>query len=120
MRARLLELSAAAGQDLSGVTVTTFHGLGLMILRELHAEAAGPADFQVADEAALQPVAAELAGSAQAGRELLRTAAADKASREALVKELTARGLVDFDGLIELTTGLLGGAPDATAGLRRR
>lgn len=120
MRARLRALSAAAGQDLSAVTVTTFHGLGLAILRELHAEAGLPADFQVADEAALEAVAAELAGSAAAGRELLKTAAADPASREALVKELSARGLVDFDGLIELAAGLLATTPGTAAGLRRR
>ena len=69
MRARLRALSAAAGRDLSAVTVTTFHGLGLLILRELHAEAGLPADFQVTDEAALEAVATELAGSAAAGRE---------------------------------------------------
>ena len=35
------------------MTVTTFHGLGLRILRELHARAGLPADFRVADEAAV-------------------------------------------------------------------
>jgi DNA helicase-2/ATP-dependent DNA helicase PcrA len=120
MRGRLGALSAAAGQDLSAVTVTTFHGLGLLILRELHAEAGLPADFQVADDAALETVATELAGAAAAGRELLKTAAADPANRAALVKELTARGLVDFDGLIELAAGLLAAAPETAAGLRRR
>ena len=98
-----------------GVTVTTFHGLGLLILRELHALAGLPADFQVADEAAVHAVAAELAGSDQAGRDLLAAAAGDQAARESLVKELTARGLVDFDGLIELPVALLARA----AGRRR-
>ena len=103
-----------------GVTVTTFHGLGLLILRELHALAGLPAGFQVADEAAMQAVAAELAGSDQAGRDLLAAAAGDQAARESLVKELTARGLVDFDGLIELAVALLSAQPDAAERLRRR
>jgi hypothetical protein len=46
---------------LADVAVTTFHGLGLRILRELHGQAGLPADFQVADEAAVAEVAAELA-----------------------------------------------------------
>jgi len=100
--------------------VTTFHGLGLEILRELHALAGLPEDFQVADEAVLQAVAAELAGSDQAGRELLATATGDQTARESLVKELTARGLVDFDGLIELAVALLTAQPDAAQGLRHR
>ena len=50
--------------------MTTFHGLGLRILRE-HPEAAGlPPSFGVADEAALVRVAAELTGSERDGRKL--------------------------------------------------
>ena len=105
---------------LDEVTVTTFHGLGLEILRELHALAGLPEDFQVADEAVMQTVAAELAGSDQAGHELLATAAGDQVARESLVKELTARGLVDFDGLIELAVALLTAHPDAAEGMRQR
>ena len=56
--------------------MTTFHGLGLRILRELPDRAGLPADFQVADEAARQRVATELAGSAGARRDLLKAAAA--------------------------------------------
>ncbi len=61
MRQRLAVLT---GPGSGQITVTTFHGLGLQILRENH-EAAGldPA-FRVADEAAVLTVAAELAGSA--------------------------------------------------------
>jgi DNA helicase II / ATP-dependent DNA helicase PcrA len=125
MRARLLALAALAespdGQPgLSAVTVTTFHGLGLMILRELHARAGLPADFEVADEAARHALAAELAGSARAGRELLRTAAAHRPARETFVKELAARGLVDFDGLIEQAVALLTAEPPLAAALRER
>ena len=103
----------ASAPGLADVTVTTFHGLGLLILRELHDLAGLPADFRVADEAAMLAVAAELAGSDQAGRDLLTATSGDQAARETLVKELTARGLVDFDGLIELAVALLSAHPDA-------
>src|SRR6202043_495377 len=67
MRDRLAGLGADRGDEL---TVTTFHGLGLRILRE-HPEAAGlPPSFGVADEAALVRVAAELTGSERDGRTL--------------------------------------------------
>jgi DNA helicase II / ATP-dependent DNA helicase PcrA len=116
LRTRLAALDPA----LTEVTVTTFHGLGLLILRELPAEAGLPADFEVADEAAVQEIAAELAGSAQAGRELLTAASADEAARESLVRELARRGLVDFDGLIELTVAVLAAAPEEVQRLRER
>ena len=64
MRDRLAGLGASLDEEL---TVTTFHGLGLRILRE-HPEAAGlPPSFGVADEAALVRVAAELTGSEREG-----------------------------------------------------
>jgi DNA helicase II / ATP-dependent DNA helicase PcrA len=113
MRDRLAGLGADRDDEL---TVTTFHGLGLRILRE-HAEAAGlPASFGVADEAALLRVAAELTGSERDGRKL----AGDQEGRPALRAELIARGLVDFDGLTELSAALLGAHPDLAAGLRAR
>jgi len=128
MRTRLAALIPTTGIPTTGipttgpaaVTVTTFHGLGLKILRELHADAGLPADFQVADEAALQRLAAELAGSGRAGRDLLRAASSDAPSRTALVRELTARGLVDFDGLVELATALLRAQRARAAALRER
>jgi superfamily I DNA/RNA helicase len=98
------------------LTVTTFHGLGLRILRE-HPEAAGlPPSFGVADEAALVRVATELTGSEREGRKL----ADDPAGRPALRGELIARGLVDFDGLAELSAALLAREPGIAAGLRAR
>ena len=111
MRDRLAGLGA--GADLA---VTTFHGLGLRILRE-HAEAAGlPPGFGVADEAAVTRVAAELGGSEREGRRLQD----DPAGRQAVRAELIARGLVDFDGLTELAAALLGEKPEIAAGLRSR
>ena len=124
--------------DLSQVTVTTFHGLGLRILRELHALAGLPADFQVADEAAVAEVAAEIAAGDQAGRAGPDEPAGDERAgderagderagderagdeRAGLVTALTARGLVDFDGLIELAVAVLRGHPDRAAAFRER
>jgi DNA helicase-2/ATP-dependent DNA helicase PcrA len=95
-------------------TVTTFHGLGLRVLRE-HPEAAGLAPgFRVADEAVTLQVAAELAGSERDGRALV--ASADPALRRALAE----RNLVDFDGLVELALAVLREDPAAAAGLRAR
>jgi uncharacterized protein (TIGR00375 family) len=101
MRARLDALDAGA---LAEVTVTTFHGLGLRILREVPDRAGLPADFQVADQAAVEQV---LAGAP--GRE-----------REQLLAALAARGLVDFDGLIELPLAVLRADPGLAAGFRAR
>ena len=115
MRDRLAAL--CPGQD-DQVTVTTFHGLGLRILRE-HGEAAAlPAGFEVADEATRLRVATEVAGSEREGRRL--GADPDPAGRLALRNELAARGLVDFDGLVELAAGLLGDHPEIAARLRDR
>ena len=113
MRDRLAGLGAGLDDDLA---VTTFHGLGLRILRE-HAAAAGlPDSFGVADEAALVRVATELTGSEREGRKL----AGDPDARPALRAELIARGLVDFDGLTELPAALLAREPQIAAGLRAR
>ena len=109
------EMSPAGAGSADELTVTTFHGLGLRILRE-HPEAAGlPPSFGVADEPALVRVAAELTGSERDGRKL----AGDPQGRP-LRAELIARGLVDFDGLTELTAALLAREPRIAAGLRAR
>jgi DNA helicase II / ATP-dependent DNA helicase PcrA len=122
MRTRLAALLPAA--RLSGrtpdVTVTTCHGLGLMILREHHNRAGLNAGFRVADEAERLEVAAGLAGSDQDGRRLLADAATDPAVRELLVKALTAHDLVDYDGLIELPAALLAAEPEIAESLRQR
>src|SRR4029077_7693375 len=49
-------------------TVTTFHGLGLRILREHHEAAGLSPRFKVADEATALQVATEVAGSGRDGR----------------------------------------------------
>jgi uncharacterized protein (TIGR00375 family) len=95
-------------------TVTTFHGLGLRILREHHQAAGLSPRFKVADEAVTLQVATEVTGSERDGRRLIAGAG------PALRKALAQRDLVDFDGLVELAAAVLHDDPDAAAGLRAR
>jgi DNA helicase-2/ATP-dependent DNA helicase PcrA len=113
-------LAALLGRRAGRLTVTTFHGLGLMILREYHELAGLTADFTVADEKTALEVAAELAGSSRGGRALLADAAADPQRRELLRQGLAARDLVDFDGLVELAAEVLAAEPVVAARLRAR
>jgi uncharacterized protein (TIGR00375 family) len=109
-------LAVLCPSDGARPAVTTFHGLGLRILREHPAAAGLPPQFRVADEAVLLQVATELAGSDRDARKLI----ADPARRPDLRRHLAARELVDFDGLIELTAALLREHPEIAAGLRAR
>ncbi len=113
-------LTALLGRRAARLTVTTFHGLGLMLLREQHELAGLAADFRVADEQAVLEVAAELAGTPRAARAWLAAAAGDAEQRGRLREALAARGLVDFDGLVELSTEVLRQAPAVAAALRQR
>ena len=117
MRERLAVL---LGRRAGRLTVTTFHGLGLMILRERPELTGLTADFTVADEKAALEVAAELAGSSRGGRALLADAAADPQARKVLRQGLAARDLVDFDGLVELAVEVLEAEPAVAARLRAR
>ena len=98
--------------------MTTFHGLGLRILRENHEAAGLGPRFKVADETVRLQVATELTGSDRDGRKLI--AGLDPDGRLALRRALTARDLVDFDGLVELAVALLRDDPAVVAGLRAR
>ena len=113
-------LAALLGPRAARLTVTTFHGLGLMILREHHALAGLAAEFTVADEKAVLEVATELAGSPRGGRALLAAAAADPQRRQLLRQGLADRDLVDFDGLVELAVEVLDAGPAVAARLRAR
>jgi superfamily I DNA/RNA helicase len=117
MRERLAALLPGEGRRLM---ITTFHGLGLAILRE-HGERAGlEPGFTVADDRARLAVAVAEAGSAAAGQRLLAQASRDPAVAGEFAGLLASRGMVDFDGLISLTLALLQEAPDLAAALRAR
>jgi len=113
-------LAALCPQPDAEPAVTTFHGLGLRILREHHAAAALPARFGVADEAARLAAATELTGSDRDARKLLASVPEDPEAKQALRRDLAARDLVDFDSLVELPAALLGEYHAIAAGLRAR
>jgi DNA helicase II / ATP-dependent DNA helicase PcrA len=117
LRERLDQL---APDQAGRLTVTTFHGLGLMILREHAARAGLTPDFGIADEQARLGVAAEVAGSQRAARRLLAAAATDPVRRAELGQALAAHDLVDFDGLVDLPVTLLGDDPALAGRLRER
>ncbi len=102
------------------VTVTTFHGLGLAILREQHERAGLPPDFGVAGDAETLAAAAGLTGSQRAGQQLIAAAGTDPAARAQLTAALAARNLVGFDELIERPAALLERDPALAAGLAAR
>jgi len=113
-------LAALCPQQDDEPTVTTFHGLGLRVLREHHAAADLPAQFGVADEAARLAAATELTGSDRAARKLLAARPEDPDAKQAFRRHLAARDLVDFDSLVELSAALLGEHPAIVADLRVR
>jgi len=127
MGERLAQLLPAAG---GRVTVTTFHALGLDILRREHAELGLDRAFRVADEAAQRSVLAACLGIS--GSEVERRLKALSAARrrrdlgelagelEAYRQALWARELVDFDDLLALPVALLESRPDLRRAYRRR
>ncbi|MDR0352682.1 MAG: UvrD-helicase domain-containing protein, partial [Opitutaceae bacterium] len=100
------------------VPVTTFHALGLAILREQQPKLGLGAPLRVADEREAFALAREVLGvSAADARRLL----ADRATMPAAYTQaLRARGLVDFDDLIALTVALLAADPALAAHYRAR
>jgi uncharacterized protein (TIGR00375 family) len=121
MRQRLDSLLGPVAAD---VTVSTFHALGLTILRE-NAEAVGLSpDFRIADEAERLAAVAEAVGlRADAEREARRLLAAlpsDEALREEYAKVLRSRDLVDLDSLVALPVALLSESPSLVDRYRAR
>ncbi len=86
------------------ITVATFHGLGLLILREQAARLGLVGDLKVADE--------------RTRREVLRSVPGD--DREAYAAALRERGLVDVDDLVTMPVSLLGGDDELAAAYRAR
>lgn len=116
MRARLASLLPDSRS--SRVLATTFHALGLTILREQEEKLDLGASLRVAGELEAIAVARETLGvSAVEARRLI----SDHAARpEAYERALRARGLVDFHDLIVLPVSLLAAHPDLAARYRER
>ena len=117
MRERLaVLLPAQAGL----LMITTFHGLGLTILRENPGRAGLDPGFAVADEKTRLAVAVAEAGSIAAARRLLTEVARDPGAAGEFAGLLASRGLVDFDGLITLPLAMLRQDPALAASLAAR
>jgi uncharacterized protein (TIGR00375 family) len=102
LRDRLADLIPEAALR---VTVTTFHGLGLLILREQCKRLGLDGGLKVADEPTRRAVLRQLPGGA---------------SPAALSAALRERGLVDVDELVTLPVSLLGDDPALAASYRSR
>jgi uncharacterized protein (TIGR00375 family) len=112
------------------LTVTTFHALGVRILRERHDRFGLSARFDIADTAGQWEVLAELTGDPKSARTLAedltrhrRQNATDPGLADLLDRYRSAlreRDLVDFDDLIALPVRLLTAEPDLAAEYRDR
>jgi DNA helicase II / ATP-dependent DNA helicase PcrA len=101
--------------------VTTFHGLGLAILREHTADAGLTPDFRIAEEADRLSALLE-SGAAATEREARRllTVGVPEEARPGYAKALRARDLVDLDELLTLPVALLSSAPALVDAYRAR
>jgi len=106
LRQRLTGLLGPVADD---VTVATFHGLGLAILRENPQAAGLSPGFRIAEEAdrIAALVAAGVPSEAAARRQL--GGPLDEALAERYAKALRERDLVDLDELVTLPVALLSG-----------
>ena len=131
-------LAALLGTRAEGVSVQTFHALGLDLLRA-HANAAGlPPNFTILDQASRQALLAQVHAEASACElSLARAASAISAAKAALVapadaaleltvfyaayeKALAGAGAVDFDDLVGRAVRLLETDQAALVLARRR
>jgi DNA helicase II / ATP-dependent DNA helicase PcrA len=132
-------LDALLAGDAGRMEVTTFHGLGLRILREQHAAVGLGPGFRVADEVERLELLTELLGSSEReARRLLPELARRKRARAARWPDLDAAAsevagplaryeaamrkadLVDLDDLLALPVMLLAGDPTLAARYRER
>ncbi|WP_372494241.1 UvrD-helicase domain-containing protein [Actinoallomurus purpureus] len=110
------------------LTVTTFHGLGALILREQHERAGLPGGFRIADEADRLDIAREMTGSDKEARRLLAgfdrpggdPGQEEPEARSTFEKRLRERGLADFTDLLRLPVRLLGEDPELADAYRER
>jgi uncharacterized protein (TIGR00375 family) len=128
-------LAVLLGADATRVTVATFHGLGLLILREQRQLLGLGADPHVADEKTRTEILRSLSdrerpaalGARIADAKRARVSpgtATDDAALAGLAGRYDAalreRGLVDIDDLVTLPVELLRGDPGLTAAYRAR
>jgi uncharacterized protein (TIGR00375 family) len=105
LRHRLAGLLGPVADD---VTVSTFHGLGLAILRENASSVGLPSDFRVAEEAERVAALVEAgAASSEAAARRQLGGVLDEGVRERYVKALRSQDLVDLDELVTLPVALL-------------
>ncbi|GAA4620741.1 UvrD-helicase domain-containing protein [Actinoallomurus vinaceus] len=108
------------------LTVTTFHGLGALILREQHARAGLTDGFRIADETDRLDVAREMSGSDKEARRLLAGfdgpggGLEESEARSEFEKRLRERGLADFTDLLRLPVRLLEEDPELAEAYRDR
>ncbi|MBI5771806.1 MAG: UvrD-helicase domain-containing protein [Verrucomicrobia bacterium] len=100
------------------VPVTTFHALGLTILREQQVRLGLGAPLRVAGEREVIALARDVLGVSYA--EVRRLLADPDERPEVYVAAMRKRGLVDFDDLIALTLDLLGHDDEVAAEYRAR
>jgi superfamily I DNA/RNA helicase len=119
-------LRALVPEHADRMLVTTFHGLGLRLVRELHERLGLPADARVADEETRLSLLRELTGTDDVRRSAARLSEA-KHGRDDLGDlvarydaALRERGLVDLDDLVTLPVRVLGGDAELAGGYRRR
>ncbi|QBI56067.1 UvrD-helicase domain-containing protein [Streptomonospora litoralis] len=115
-------LGGLLGEAAGGITVATFHRLGLLILREQHERAGLSPGFGIADTARQLEVAAAAAGSEQEGKRLLaRRDAGEPAEEDAgYERRLRELDLVDFADLVSLPVRLLEADDELAAAYRER
>jgi DNA helicase-2/ATP-dependent DNA helicase PcrA len=131
-------LDGLLGAEARRMVVTTFHGLGLRILREQHEAAGLGPGFRVADDEERLEVLGELVGSEREARRLLPELVRRKRDRAVRWPDLDAepsevagplaryeaamrkRDLVDLDDLLALPVTLLAGDAGLAARYRER
>jgi uncharacterized protein (TIGR00375 family) len=119
-------LRALVPEHADRMLVTTFHGLGLRLVRELHERLGLPADVRVADEQTRLSQLRELTGADDVRRTAARLSEAKHGRDDLgdLVARydawLRGRGLVDLDDLVTLPVRALGDDAALAEGYRRR
>jgi DNA helicase II / ATP-dependent DNA helicase PcrA len=127
-------LTAVGGADVAaGVTVATFHGLGLLILREQGKLLGLDADPKIADEKTRQEVLRSLSARerptalaariSSAKRVRASTSGDDEELADLVARydaALRERGMIDLDDLVTLPTALLASDPALAAEYRSR